>query len=200
MHLIFLRKSFRSPIPCGGTDVGPLFMAVQLNYTDSETLYMDVSQTCMSIAQFRATMRISLKIVWVTEWIESIPRIGLGPFDFVRCTGVLHYLKKPQKGLNIVNDAQSDHGGASLMVHGKYGRTGRTGVYQIQYLLHILNHNDQAINSELKNAKKLLEILQESHGFNHFSTNDHQTMGDIGIYDLLLHKRDVAYSLFDLYD
>ena len=172
-------------------------MAEQLNHTDSETVYMDFSQTSMSIAQFRAKMRISLKIVWVTEWIESIPRIGIGHFDFVRCIGVLHHLKNPQKGLNIVNEAQSDHGGASLMVYGKYGRT---GVYPIQYVLRILNHNDQAMNRELKNAKNLLEILPESHWFHHFSSSDHQTMGDIGIYDLLLHKRDVAYSMFDLYE
>ena len=49
---------------------------------------------------------------------------GLGNFDLIVCTGYqiytsftsLHHLKKPQKGLNMLNGIQCKHDGANLMV------------------------------------------------------------------------------------
>ena len=93
-------------------------MAEQLNHTDSEVVYLDFSTSSMSIAQYRAKMRGWLKIVWVIDWIESIPRLGIGSFDLVASTGVLHHLKNPQKGLSIVSTTQLPHGGAEFMVYG----------------------------------------------------------------------------------
>ena len=81
-----------------------------------------------------------------------------------------------------------------------YGQYGRTGIYQIQHLLRITNEKETAMTAEISNAKKILDILPEHHWFDHRNSSDVQTMGDIGIYDLLLHKRDVAYSIKDLYD
>ena len=71
-------------------------MGEQLNSTNSETMYFDFSKTSMSIAQIRAKSRRLSNIVWVIDWIENLPRLGLGRFDFVGCTGVLHHLKSPQ--------------------------------------------------------------------------------------------------------
>ena len=150
----------------------------------------------MSFSQLRAKMRGDLDIVWVIDWIESIPRLGLGEFDFVGCTGVLHHLKNPQKGLNTLNDIQSENGGAEYMV---YGTIGRTGVYQLQNLLKIINEQGNTIERELKAAKGVLKILPEDHWFRQVKFSDVNTMGDIGIYDLLLHKRDVSYTIRDLY-
>ena len=151
----------------------------------------------MSFSQLRAKMRGGLDIVWVIDWIESIPRLGLGKFDFVGCTGVLHHLKNPQKGLNALNEIQSENGGAEFMV---YGTIGRTGIYQIQNLLKIINEHGISMERELKEAKGVLKILSDDHWFRHFQFSDVNTMGDIGIYDLLLHKRDVSYTIRDLYE
>ena len=151
----------------------------------------------MSFSQLRAKMRGGLDIVWVIEWIESIPKLGLGKFDFVGCTGVLHHLKNPQKGLNEVNEIQTENGGAEYMV---YGTIGRTGIYQIQNLLKIINEHGNSMERELKEAKGVLKVLPDDHWFRHFHFSDVNTMGDIGIYDLLLHKRDVSYTVRDLYE
>ena len=137
-------------------------MAEQLNHTTSEAVYVDFSTASMSIAQARVAMRRSTQIVWATDWIESIPKLGLGRFDFVQCTGVLHHLKSPQKGLNVLKDAQVANGGASLMVYGKYGRT---GVYQVQALLRTINTHRQTMDEELGNANHILHILPKYHGF-----------------------------------
>ena len=107
-------------------------MAEQLNHTNSEVVYFDFSRTSMSIAQYRTKMRGWLKIVWVMDWIESIPRLGLGNFDFVVSTGVLHHLKSSQNGLNIISGLQQANGGAEIMVYGTYGRT---PIYWIQKLV-----------------------------------------------------------------
>ena len=151
----------------------------------------------MFIAQAKITMRRCSKIVWVTEWIESIPRLGLGKFDFVSCTGVLHHLKCPQMGLDILKELQVQNGGLSLMVYAKYGRT---GIYQTQDLLRIINTCEKAMFDEVANAKLVLRALPQYHWCHHVPLIDHETLESTRIYDLLLHKRDVSYSVPDLYE
>ena len=151
----------------------------------------------MSISQLKARMRGPLKIVWIIDWIETIPRLGLGVFDFVGCTGVLHHLKSPQNGIKVVNEAQTKQGGAEFMVYGTFGRT---GIYQIQELLSIINAKGEIVKKELKIAKHMIQILPYGHWFRHLYTPDMDKMGDVGIYDLLLHKRDVSYTIAGLYE
>ena len=132
---IFISSSgFRALIPGGGTDGGVSYLGEQLRNRNSETVYVDFSRRSMSVSQLRAKMRGILDIVWIVDWLESIPRLGMGLFDFIGCTGVLHHLKDPQKGLNTLGEFQSGKGGAMFMVYGHYGRS---GIYQIQNLLQI---------------------------------------------------------------
>ena len=166
-------------------------MAEQLNHTDSEVVYIDFSHTSMSISKYKATIRQYLKIVWVLDWIESIPRLGLGKFDLAISGGVLHHLKNPKKGLSVISDIQLPHGGAAFMVYGTYGRT---SLYWMQHLLRDMNEKESNIEDELKNANLVLEALPENHFFHLGKFHDHKTMGNVGIYDLLLHKRDVSYT------
>lgn len=159
-------------------------------------MYFDFSKSSMSIAQLKAKMRGSLNIIWINGWIESIPRHGLGNFDLIISTGVLHHLKNPQKGLSMLNDIQFEHGGAKYMVYGKYGRT---GVYQVQELLRSINQESHSIEDEINNANGILEILPVKHWFHHLIFLDTEVFGNGGIYDLLLHKRDVSYSIRELH-
>ena len=46
--------------------------------------------------------------------------------------GVLHHLENPKLGLNVLKNVLKDDGFMSIMVYGKYGRT---GVYQMQDLM-----------------------------------------------------------------
>ena len=131
-NVLYFSSNFRTLIAGGGTSGGVTFMAEQLNNTKSETVYVDFSINSMRIAQRKAKMRENLKIIWVMSWIENIPLYGLGEFDLVNCPGVLHHLKSPQRGLNILNDIQSENGGGVISVYGRYARS---GVYQIQDLL-----------------------------------------------------------------
>ena len=173
-------------------------MAEQLNHTNSEIVYIDFSRASMSFAQKRILMRRCSKIVWVADWIENIPRLGLSKFDLVQCIGVLHHLKRPQMGLDILKERLVQNGGLSLMMYAKYGRT---GVYQIQYLLGIINTHQKTMLIEIEEAKIILKMLPAYHWAYHIpyiSMIDPDTAGNIRIYDLLLHKRDLSYSVPDL--
>ena len=104
-------------------------MTEQLNHTNSKVVYLDFSRESMSRARHRSKFRGWSKIVWIVDWIESLPRLGLGNFDLAVSTGMLHHLKNPQAGQSAINDAQLSYGGAEIMVHGTYGRT---PIYRIQ--------------------------------------------------------------------
>ena len=192
LKFLQLRSEFRSLVAGAGTDGGVPYLAEQLHQTNHETVYLDFSIQSMKIAQFKATMRGSMNIIWVVDWLESIPKLGLGKFDFIGCTGVLHHLKSPLKGLKIINEAQIGHGGANLMVYGTYGRT---GVYQVQKLFQTIGMRDTGLLRELEIAKSILKILPEDHSFNHLPFNEDMKMGHAGIYDLLLHKRDTSFDV-----
>ena len=151
----------------------------------------------MYIAKSKAKMRGSLPIIWICGWIESLPHHGLGFFDLVISTGVLHHLKSPHEGLKMLNDIQLENGGAEFLVYGQFGRT---GVYHIHSLMRHINHQVQSMSEEIYYANVILEILPWKHWFHHSKTSDSSAMGNIGIYDLLLHKRDVSYSIPELYN
>ena len=128
-------------------------MAEQLNHTDTEILYMDFSVASKQISQTRARIRGLRNIIWITSWIQSVPFLGINRFELVICTGVLHHLKGPTKGLQILNDVQLDTGGAVVMVYAKYGRT---SVYHIQNVMQIINTRERVLKNEIRNTVNVL--------------------------------------------
>ena len=137
-----------------------MFFAEQLNHTNAEILYLDFSKTSKNISINRAKLRRLHNIVWITTWVESLNKLGIGKMDYAESAGVLHHLKSPLRGLNSLKDILTENGGMEIMVYAKYGRT---YVYQMQRLLKILNypvkHN---IPEELKTAKAILDSLPEN--------------------------------------
>ena len=59
--------------------------------------YLDRSQAAMRVARARAEARGLTNIDWVQGSILDLPRLGLGPFDYIDCCGVLHHL--PESGV-----------------------------------------------------------------------------------------------------
>ena len=200
MYFLQCRNEFRAIVVGGGTDGGSAFLGEQLNHTNNaEVIYFDFSYTSMSFAKRAIRVRKLNNVVFVIEWIEGIPHLGLGEFSLVFCTGVLHHLKSPTKGLTVLKNILSFDGGGSIMVYGKFGRT---GVYQLQDVLRSLNENEDKLETTIKNAKSVLNVLPKSNWFQKMQhiIPDHTDMGDNGIYDLLLHTRDVSYSLPEVDD
>ena len=120
-----------------------------------------------------------------------------GYFDFIVCIGVLHHLEYPQSGLNKLRQVLKPDGGMYIMV---YGEIGRTGVYQMQDLLNMVNKNTNNFANKIINFKNIYSILPSSNLLKKTENviRDHNT-GDNGIIDELLNLQDRAYTVSELY-
>jgi SAM-dependent methyltransferase len=119
-------KQFRVLVAGGGTGDSVIFLAAQLRDTDAEIVYLDFSDASLSIARRRAAARdLEQRIRWVNGSLLDAGRLGLGPFDYITCLGVLHHLDDPDAGLRSLTDVLAEGGAMGLMVYGRYGRQAR---------------------------------------------------------------------------
>jgi len=191
------RKSFRVLIAGGGIGGTAMFLAEQLNHTNAEIVYLDFSPASMKIAQERAAIRNLRNIIFINDRIENIPNLNLGLFDLIDSYGVLHHLKHPQEALEILGNCLKEKGGMTIMMYAQYGRT---GVYNMQTLQQLVNEEAKSRKEEVSNAWKILDILLPTNLFKRTENlaPDHLKAGDAGLYDLLLHKQDQAYTMPDM--
>ena len=76
------------------------------------------------------------------------------------------------------------------------------GVYNMQSLQQLVNDEAKSRKEEVVNAWKILNMLPSTNLFKRTEhlTPDHLRSGDAGLYDLLLHKQDQAYSMPEMVD
>ncbi len=203
------QSSFRALVAGGGTGDATIFLAEQLKTSNAEVVHLDMSQASIALARRRAEIRGLTNITWVHASLLDLPMLGLGKFDYINCSGVLHHLADPDAGLQALrsvlkegDDASGDLPGAiGLMV---YATAGRTGVYQMQALMRMINHDAQGTIDEqrkIANTRDLLASLPASNWFKRGEDLHHDhNIGDAGIYDLLLHSQDRSYSVGELFD
>ncbi|MFZ4124747.1 MAG: class I SAM-dependent methyltransferase [Rickettsiales bacterium] len=194
------RKEFRALVAGGGTGDAAVALAEQLRDTGNEVVYVDMSEASMKIAQQRAQNRGLTNIRWIRDSLLNIPKMNLGQFDYINCSGVLHHLTDPDGGLKILSDALKEDGAMGVMVYAKYGRM---AVYMMQDLLRMLNRDEPNLQKQVDSARKILSNLPVSHWMFHSSQmikDEVNIGGDVGIYDLLLHTQDRSYSIPELYD
>merc|ERR1711892_1116856 len=216
-HFLFkgiapFHSGFRVLVVGGGTGHSILYLAEQLRETDAEIVYLDFSSAAMKIAQKRAEIRGLNNIQWYHKSIEDIPSLELGKFDFIECWGVLTHLTEPLKGLIILQNLLTETGGMSLMLYSKYART---GVYQMQELMRLVNKFAKTMPEEIENTRKILKILPktnwykrseldqlEAYGEYRYGSRSHdiaQAYSDTEIYDIFLTKLDTPYSIPEVY-
>ena len=196
------KNGFRALVAGGGTGDATIFLAEQLRATDAEIVHLDMSHASMLLAQERARIRGLTNITWVHYSLMSLPALGLGKFDYINCSGVLHHLADPDLGLRVLLSALKPDGAIGLML---YATTGRTGVYQMQALMRLVNAVDTTQEADdsrkIANTRDLLGSLPANNWFMRSESlhHDHK-LGDAGIYDLLLHSQDRSYSVGELFD
>ncbi len=189
-------KPFRALVAGGGTGDGLIMLAQQL--TDigcpAEIIYIDLSTASRAIAEARAARRNLTNIIFHTG--SFLDAETLGAFDYIDCVGVLHHLPDPDAGFAALRRALAPGGGMGLMV---YGALGRTGVYDVQDMLRVIAAKDRTPAQEVETAQALLRSLPDTNRFkrNPF-VSDHKSNA-AGLYDLLLHKQDRAYTVPELY-
>lgn len=192
-------KEFRVLIAGGGTGDAAIHLAFQLQGFNAKVIYLDITQASMNIAKQRAEVRNLDNIEFIHGSILDLPTMGLEPFHYINSSGVLHHLSSPTDGLNALKSVLRDDGVMGIMVYGKYGRT---GIYQMQDLMRLINQDEKNLQTKVDNTKKMLDTLPGTNWFkrdeNRFKV-DIEDYGDIGIYDLFLHSQDRGYDVKELY-
>jgi len=187
---------FQALVAGGGTGDGTIMLATHLTRRGAggRVTYLDRSQAAMRIARARAEARGLTNIDWVEGSILDLPGLGLGPFDYIDCCGVLHHLPEPEAGLAALEGVLAAGGGMGLMVYAPHGRT---GVYMVQDALALLAPPEEAPAGRLDVGRRVMRHLPESNWLR-FNRNftDHINGGDAGLYDLLLNPRDRAFTVF----
>jgi len=189
---------FRALVAGGGTGDATIFLAEQLREAGAEVVHLDFSAASTAIARRRAEVRGLTNIRWVEASLLDLPGLGLGAFDYINCSGVLHHLADPDAGLRALLGALAEAGALGLMV---YGQVGRTGVYQMQELLRLVNGDEPDAAARIDNAKQVLSAAPRTNWFRRGEDlySEHRE-GDAGLTDFLLHPRDRAYTVGQLFD
>lgn len=202
-HYLFAgARDFSAPFSAlvagGGTGDAAIMLAQQLadRGPAGHVTYLDLSTASRRIAEARAKARGLQNITFFTGSLLDLPNMGIGPFDYIDCCGVLHHLEEPEAGLCALAAVLDDDGGMGLML---YGTLGRTGVYPVQQALRALA-GEEVPATQVKLARALLQDLAPSHWLKRNPVlGDHKIGEDAALYDLLLHPRDRSYLVPEIY-
>ncbi|MCC7421170.1 MAG: class I SAM-dependent methyltransferase [Planctomycetaceae bacterium] len=193
------RTGFRALVAGGGTGDAVVHLAHQLRETNARIVYVDLSQASMDVARKRIESRnLGRFVEWIQGSLLDVGKMGLEPFDFVNCSGVLHHLPDPVAGLAALRSVLKDDGAMGLMVYGQYGRT---GVYQMQELMRMVNPPGIDEGEAVERTRAMLEGLPETNWYRRAASLFGSTrQNDVEVYDLFLHSQDRAYTIPQLHE
>jgi SAM-dependent methyltransferase len=125
--------------------------------------------------------------------IEQVQELGR-PFDQIVCTGVLHHLPDPDRGLRALRAALQPAGALHLMVYATYGRA---GIYMMQEYCRLLRVSPS--DTELRDLGATLEALSADHPLAVVLGKALDFRNPDALADALLHPLDRAYTVPELY-
>jgi len=121
--------------------------------------------------------------------LEDAPKLG-ERFDLVVCTGVLHHLADPDRGLRALQEVLAPGGALHLMVYARYGRA---GVYMIQDYARRLGVGTS--RDEIGDLAGTLKELPPQHPLRPLFERSPDFRTPEGLADALLNPRDRAYTV-----
>jgi SAM-dependent methyltransferase len=125
--------------------------------------------------------------------LTHITQLGRS-FDFITCTGVLHHLADPDKGLKALASVLRPDGVLNIMVYGKHLRM---GIYPLQEAFRLMRLEQTAGDVSL--IKDVLQSLPQDHPVNRYISHSNDLSYDAGIVDTFLNRVDQAYSVKDIF-
>lgn len=126
--------------------------------------------------------------------LEQAHELGKS-FDQVVCTGVLHHLEDPDAGLTTLRGVMKPDGVMHLMVYATFGRVGITMLKEFCRLLGV-----QATGEGIRDLMTALEALPAGHPLETLLKTAPDFRHEAALADALLHPRDRAYSVPELFD
>lgn len=192
---------FRVLVAGGGTGHASTFLAEQLQHYGARVTYIDLSSASMRVAKRRAAIRALDNIDWYSGSLLDLPRMGLGPFDYINCTGVLHHLADPTAGLEALKAVLKPDGALGLMVYARYGRQ---SYYHVQKLMRLLREAADSPEERIEMCQKAMLELPETFFLGHGIRRESHLKGFFGdpinLFDTFLHSQDRAYTVDEVYD
>jgi 2-polyprenyl-3-methyl-5-hydroxy-6-metoxy-1,4-benzoquinol methylase len=116
-------------------------------------------------------------------------------FDQIVCTGVLHHLEDPDAGLRALRGMLEPDGAMHLMMYAPYGRT---GVYMLQDFCR--RTGIHATDGDIRDLIAALGALPPGHPLENLLREAPDFRHDGALADALLHPKDRAYSVPQLFD
>jgi SAM-dependent methyltransferase len=126
--------------------------------------------------------------------IEELSTLGLD-FDLVVCSGVLHHLADPAKGMQALAGCLRRDGVASVMLYGKYGRIGVDLLASVFGELG-LGQDDSSVQV----VKETIPLLPADHPVLGFLKNSQDLNADTSVVDTFLHGRQRSYTVTECID
>lgn len=126
--------------------------------------------------------------------LERVGELGRR-FDQIVCTGVLHHLADPDRGLRALWEVLEPEGAMHLMVYAAYGRA---GVYMLQEYCRRLGIGHSA--EEIRDLANTLTALPPQHPLAHLLGESPDFQRQDALADALLNPRDRAYTVPQLLD
>lgn len=126
--------------------------------------------------------------------IERARELGTA-FDQIVCTGVLHHLADPDAGLAALRDVLKPDGVLHLMVYAPYGRA---GIYLLQEFCRRLGIG--ATDAGVRELIPILRQLPAGHPLEQLLRDAPDFREEAALADALLHPRDRAYSVPQLFE
>ncbi len=155
---------------------------------------IDISETSVRHTE---TLKRAYRLSNLEVYQLPVERVGeLGQrFDKIVCTGVLHHLPDPDAGLRALREVLKPDGAMHLMVYATYGRT---GVYMLQAYCRRLGIGNA--EEEIRDLANTLRALPQDHPLARLLGESADFRSPAGLADALLHPRDCAYTVSELFD
>jgi SAM-dependent methyltransferase len=126
--------------------------------------------------------------------LERAAELGAG-FDLIICTGVLHHLADPAAGLRTLRTLLNPQGAMHLMVYAPFGRS---GIYMLQEFCR--RTGIAANEAGLQQLLRVLSALPPEHPLTRLLREAADFRTETALADALLHPRDRAYSVPQLFE
>jgi SAM-dependent methyltransferase len=183
-----------------GTGDNTVFVAEQLRGLGAEVVGLDLSAASLAVTRERLRVRGLDGVKLAQGRIEAASAAELGHFDYIISAGVLHHLPQPELGLVALRRLLAPHGGMCLMLYAPHGRR---GVYDLQAVLRQLAPAGMDIEARLRITRALLGALPADHPAQISRSlweGEQQLHGDAGLFDVLLHSTDRAFTVGEIQD
>lgn len=172
-----------------GTNLVPVFGAFM---PEARIVGVDISCASLAISAEQCATNDITNVEHHQLALEDVASLER-TFDFVCCTGVLHHLEDPVRGLRALGDVTRPHGAIMAMVYARYGRQ---GIYMLQELASMLGLRIDELSAA--KTQTLLAELPATHPFRAVYREVGARISLEEVMDMILNPRDRSFRVPDV--